>query len=180
MHAAPIATPSPTPAAAFVQGAGWLLGPRSSVVGLVALDDTTVRVVVTDPFVHDAHDRPYADHLVADSARTVLEQAAHGVRLVPVTRDGYVGLDRPLAPAQLTFLNGVPGVSRADLVPQDVDGDGAVAPGEASYRVEVANGESAARVDWLLRDRLDAGTVQPGPVQVVVPETPWLPVDGRR
>lgn len=88
---------------------------------------------------------------------------------------------RELAPAQLTFLTGLPGVQRTDLVPEDLDGDGFVAPDEVTYRIDVDSADDAARVDWLLRDHFDQGTVQDGPVTIGVPENPWrlAPVSGR-
>lgn len=161
--------PISSPAQRFIDEAAWLIGGRSVVVGLTALDHTSVEVTVEDPFVNDPADRRFADRLAADSALSVLEQAARGVRLIPTTRDGYVGELRELAPAQLTFLNGLPGVQRIDLVPDDIDGDGHVAPEEAAYRVEVGTTADVARIDWLLRDRLDDGAVQDGPVQISVP-----------
>lgn len=140
---------------------------------LDVVDDTTVRLLVADPFVVDPHDRNEADRLVADSARTVLEQAAHGVRLLPVTRSGYVGRISELAPAQLTFLTGLPGVQRYDLLPTDVDGDGTIAPQEAAHHIEVSTPADAERLDWLLRDRFDAGSIHDGPVSIGVPAQPW-------
>lgn len=169
------APPTTTPAEQFVQQARWLLGTRSVVVDLVPEDDHTVRLVVADPFATNPEDREHADHLAADSALSVLEQAAHGVRLITSTRDGYTGRLRALSPVQLTFLTGLPGVQRADLVPQDLDGDGSLGPEEAAYRVDVDTAEDAQRVDWLLLDRFTSGTVQPGPVQISVPERPFRP-----
>jgi hypothetical protein len=167
---------NPAPAAEYVSRAQWLLQPGSVVVGLQALDAATVRVTVADPFVTDPHDRIEADHLAADSARTVLEQALHGVRIIPVTRDGYVGRLRELAPAQLTFATGLPGVQRYDLVPEDLDHDGFLAPHELSHRIEVDTDEDVTRLDWLLRDRFDEGSIQDGLVSIVVPRTPWRAV----
>lgn len=169
-----------TPAAAFIAQAAWLVRPGSVVTGLVQVDATTVRMFVADPFVADPHGRAEADRLVADSALSVLDQAAHGVRLIPTTSRWYEGRLRELAPAQLTFMTGLPGVQRYDLVPHDVDGDGIVAPDEVAHRIEVDTPQDAQRLDWLLQDRFDRGSVQDGPVQVVVPERPWMlaPVSG--
>lgn len=175
MRLSPSSNAQPTPAQRYIEQAQWLLDSRGVVVGLEAVGASSVRVVVADPFVRDSEDRRYADRLAADSAMAVLEQAAHGVRLIPTTRDGYVGTVRDLAPAQLTFITGLPGVQRSDLVPSDTNGDGFVGPEEAAYLVEVDRDIDAARVDWLLRNRLDDGMVQEGPVQVTVPTHPWRP-----
>jgi hypothetical protein len=164
---------APSPAADYVRAAQWLLQPGSVVQGLQVLDARTVRVVVADPFVSDPHDREEADRLAADSARTVLEQALHGVQLLPTTRSGYVGRLRELAPAQLTFATGLPGVQRYDLVPDDLDHDGFLAPHEVAHRIEVDTPADVTRLEWLLRDRFDEGSVQDGLVKVVVPERPW-------
>lgn len=162
-----------SPAASFIEQAGWLLRPGSVVTGLFALDDRTVRVFVADPFVTHPRDRDEADRLAADSAMSVLEQAAHGVRLIPTTRRFYQGRLRELAPAQLTFTTGLPGVQRHDLVPTDNDGDGIIAPDEVAHRIEVDTEADAVRLDWLLRDRFDEGSVENGPVHIVVPERRW-------
>lgn len=164
---------SPSPALQYVRDAQWLLAPGSVVVGLDVLDATTVRMVLADPLVTDPHGRAEADRLAADSARTVLEQAAHGVRLLPTTRLGYTGQVRELAPAQLTFITGLPGVQRYDLQPEDVDGDGLVAPGEIAHRVDADAPLDVRRLDWLLRDRFDEGSVEDGPVRIGVPDVPW-------
>jgi len=128
---------------------------------------------VRDPFVTSPDEREDADRYAADSALSVLEQAAHGVRLIPMTRSGYAGRPLELAPAQLTFLTALPGVQRTDLVPFDLDGNGIIGPGEYAYQVEVDAAADRDRIDWLLRDRFDEGTVQDGPVRVVVPEKPF-------
>ncbi|MCW2926471.1 MAG: hypothetical protein JWM86_439 [Thermoleophilia bacterium] len=174
-------TPNPTPAQAWIDKAAWLVRPGSGVLALEPVDEATVRVFVADPFVVDPADQVEADHLLADSARSVLEEALHGVRLLPTTRLGYEGRDRDLTPAQVTFNTALPGVQRYDLVPTDLNGDGAVAPGELAHRIEVDTAEDAARIDWLLKDRLD-GTIQPGPVHVVVPQDAWTvaPIAGAR
>lgn len=163
----------PSPALQYVRDAQWLLAPGSVVVGLDVLDATTVRMVLADPFATGPHGRAEADRLAADSARTVLEQAEHGVRLLPTTRLGYVGNVRELAPAQLTFLTGLPGVQRYDLQPEDLDGDGFVAPGEIAHHVDVDSPLDVSRLDWLLRDRFDEGSVHDGPVRIGVPDVPW-------
>lgn len=183
MRILPASAPTTTagdPASAFIAQAAWLVRPGSVVTELLRVDDTTVRLFVADPFAHDPHDRDEADRLAADSAMTVLEQAAHGIRLIPTTRHWYEGRQRELAPAQLTFLTGLPGVQRHDLLPEDVDGDGIVAPDEVAHHVEVDTARDAARIDWLLRDRFDAGSTMDGPVRVDVPEQPWTlaPVSG--
>lgn len=166
------AAPS-SPALDYVRQAQWLLTPGSVVQALEAIDATTVRMVVADPFVTDPHDRVEADNLAADSARTVLEQALHGVKLLPMTRTGYVGQLRELSPAQLTFATGLPSVQRYDLVPEDLDHDGHLAPHELTHRIEVDTPADVTRLDWLLRDRFDEGSVQDGLVRIVVPERPW-------
>jgi hypothetical protein len=154
--------------------ATWLMVPGSVVRGMRALDPSTVQLVVADPFA-TGRGAEEADRLVADSARTVLEQAAHGVRLLPVTSLGYRGRLGELAPAQLTFLTGLPGVQRYDLVPEDVDHDGAIAPDEFAHHVDVESQADAARLDWLLRDRFDVGSIFDGPVSIGVPSTPFRP-----
>ena len=130
-------------------------------------------VVRTRMFVTDPADREEADRLAADSALTVLEQASHGVQLVTVTESGYHGRLSELAPAQLTFATGLPHVQRYDLVPEDLDGDGHFAPHEVSHRIEVDTSEDVTRLDWLLRDRFDEGSIQDGLVRIVVPEHPF-------
>ncbi|MCB0878765.1 MAG: hypothetical protein KDC46_07270 [Thermoleophilia bacterium] len=175
-------TVAPTPAAAFVQQAGWLLAPGSVVVALDAIDATTVRMTVADPYVSDPHDRAEADRLAADSAMMVLEQAAHGVRLLPVTNLGYVGRSRELTPAQTTFLIGLPGVQRYDMQPEDLNGDGHLAPDEIAHHIDVDTRADAERLDWLLRDHLDDGAVHAGPITFGVPNEPFrlAPVRGAR
>lgn len=163
----------PSPALAYVQQAQWLLEKGSVVQRLDVMDSRTVRVLVADQFVADPRDREEADRLAADSALTVLEQALHGIRLIPVTRSGYHGRLRELAPAQLTFATGLLHVQRYDLVPDDLDGDGYFAPHELSHRIEVDTPEDVVRLDWLLRDRFDEGSIQDGLVRIVVPERPW-------
>lgn len=167
------ATTPASPAHAYVRDAQWLLQQGSVVRDLQVIDAQTVRVVVADPFVTDPHDREEADRLAADSARTVLEQALHGVRLVPTTQSGYVGRLSELAPAQLTFTTGLPNVQRYDVVPDDLDHDGFLAPHEVSHQIEVDTPADVARLDWLLRDRFDEGSVQDGLVKIVVPSRPW-------
>ncbi len=170
------ATPAPAasnPAQEYVRRAQFLLQDGSVVRKLEVVDPRTVRMLVADPFVTDPHDRAEADQLVADSALTVLEQALHGVRLVTVTQAGYQGRMRELAPAQLTFATGLPNVQRYDLVPDDLNGDGQLAPHEVSHRIEVDTTDDVTRLDWLLRDRFDEGSVQDGIVRIVVPEQPW-------
>lgn len=162
-----------SPAHDYVRAAQWLLAPGSVVVGLDVVDPTTVRMVVADPLATDPRSRMEADRLAADSAQTVLEQAAHGVRLLPTTRLGYVGQLRELAPAQLTFLTGLPGVQRYDLQPEDVDGDGLVAPDEIAHHIDVDTPFDVQRLDWLLRDRFVDGSIQDGPVRIGVPSIPW-------
>lgn len=164
---------SDSPASAFIAQAQWLLRPHSVVTSLVAIDDTTVRMVVEDPFETDRDYKEEADRLAADSAMTVLDQAALGVRIIPTTPRHYEGRVSELAPVQLTFATGLPGVQRYDLVPTDLDGDGIVAPGEVTHRIEVDSESDVRQVDWLLRDRFDEGSVEDGPVQVVVPTRPW-------
>lgn len=170
--AAPAAaqTPAPSPAQAWIDDAAWLLVPKSGVRALELVDDVTVRVVVADPFAVDPHDVVEADRLMADSARSVLEETQHGVTLLPTTQLGYVGELRELSPAQVTFNTALPGVQRYDLVPTDLDGDGTIAPEEVAHRIEVDTPTAVGRIDWLLKDRFD-GTIQPGPVQVLVPPT---------
>lgn len=162
-----------TPAQSWLQQAQWLLGEGSVVQRMEAVDARTVRLLVADPFVTDPHDREEADQLAADSALTVLEQALHGVHLIPVTQSGYQGRLRELAPAQLTFATGLRNVQRYDLVPDDLDGDGHLAPHEVSHRIEVDTPADVTRLDWLLRDRFDEGSIQDGLVRIVVPERPW-------
>ncbi len=157
----------------YVRQAQWLIGGDSVVRDLQVVDAKTVRVVVVDPFVADPADREEADRLAADSAMTVLEQAAHGVQLIAVTQSGYFGKLRELAPAQLTFTTGLPHVQRYDLVPEDLDGDGHLAPHEVSHRIEVDTEADVTRLDWLLRDRFDEGSIQDGLVRIVVPEHPF-------
>lgn len=168
---------SASPAQDWAQQASWLVQSGSPVLSLQVLDATTVRVMVADPLGGDMapDEREEADRLIADSARTVLEQAAHGVRLIPTTSRGYVGRVRELAPAQLTFPATVPGVQRYDLTPHDVDQDGFVGPDEIAHLIEVDAAADVARVDWLLRDRFDEGSVYDGPVSIVVPEQPFRP-----
>ncbi len=162
-----------SPARDYVRRAQWLLATGSVVRDLQVVDARTVRVVVSDPLVFDPHDQEEADRLAADSARTVLEQAVHGVRLIPVTRSGYTGRVRDLTPAQLTFASLLPGVQRYDLVPEDLDRNGIISPEEVVHRIEVDTPEDVARLDWLLRDRFDDGSIQNGPVSIVVPAHPW-------
>ena len=184
MQLAPTAptTPSHSLAEAYVRDASWLLAPKSAVLSLDPIDSRTVRVLVADPFTTDPHDQVEADRLVADSAATVLEQAAHGVRLVVSTRMGYIGHLRELAPAQMTFLTGLPGVQRYDLQPEDLDGDGRLAPGELAHHLDVDTAADQQRLDWLLRDHFDEGTVHDGPVTFSVPDQPFrfAPVAGAR
>ena len=170
--AAPV-TAASSPAQEYVRQAQWLLAPDSVVRDLQVVDGQTVRIVVADQFVTDPHDRTEADELAADSALTVLEQALHGVRLIPVTEAGYEGRLRDLAPAQLTFASGLPSVQRYDLVPEDLDGDGSLAPHEVSHRVEVDTQSDVTRLDWVLRDRFDEGSIQDGLVRIVVPARSW-------
>ena len=172
MRIAPL-TSAATPALDYVRQAQWLLTPQSVVRELQVVDADTVRMVVADQYVSDPEDRAEADRLAADSARTVLETIRHGVEILAVTSTGYVGRMRELAPAQLTFAAGLPGVQRYDLVPDDLDHDGHLAPHEVAHRIEVDTPEVAARIDWLLRDRFDEGSIQDGIVQVVVPTRPW-------
>jgi hypothetical protein len=173
------AAPNDT-ASAFIEQASWLVRTNGVVTDLRRVDDHTVRVLVADPFVRDPEDRKDADHLAADSAVSVLEQAAHGVRLIPTTSDGYEGHARELTPAQLTFLTGLPGVQRYDLFPEDLDGDGAIAPEEVAHHVEVDTPRDVEHLDWLLRDRIDAGSTMRGPDRIDVPAQPWTlaPVSG--
>jgi hypothetical protein len=176
----------PTPAESYVAQASWLLAPGSVVTALVPLDANTVRVMVADPLNVDPSLKNESDHLAADSAMAVLEQAAHGVRLLPTTDRGYVGRMQELAPAQLTFPTCIPGVRRHDLVPRDLDGNGVIDPSEVVHRIEVATKADVARIDWLLRDRVDDGVVYDGPVEIVVPDaqpsgrsiTKWGPTVG--
>jgi hypothetical protein len=172
--------PAADPATAFIDSASWLLRPGSVVTGLQRLDEHTVRMMVADPFVLDPADRDDADQLVADSALVVLEQAAHGVRLIPTTSHRYEGRLHELTPGELTFLTGLPGVQRHDVVPEDLDNDGLVAPDEVAHHVEVDTSRDAERLDWLLRDRFDEGSLEHGPVKVLVPAQPWTiaPVSG--
>ena len=170
MRLAPVTS---TPASTYVSRAQWLLHADSVVRSLEVVDATTVRILVRDQFVSDPHDRVEADRLAADSARTVLEQAAHGVKVLTTTDDGYTGELRELAPAQLTFASGLPGVQRYDLVPDDLDHDGTLLPHEVAHRIEVDADATAARIDWLLRDRFAEGSVHDGVVQVVVPARAW-------
>jgi hypothetical protein len=178
MQLAAVNPTAPSPAATFVRDAAWLLVPGSAVVGLEAVDEGTVRMTVADPYVSDPKDHAFADAVMADSARAVLEQAAHGVRLIPVTRSGHVGRVRELTPAQHTFLVAIPGVQRYDLVGEDVDGDGFVAPSERAHHIDVESPEDGRRVDWLLRDRFDEGMVEAAPVTITLPRTPWRPLPG--
>lgn len=166
-----------TPAQTWMEQASWLLQPGSGVLSMHQVDELTVRLIVADPLSGDMErsEREEADRLIADSARTVLEQALHGVRLLPTTTRGYVGRIRELAPAQLTFTATIPGVQRYDLAPHDVDGDGLVAPDEYAHLIEVDGPDDVRRIDWLLRDRFDEGSVQDGPVQIVVPRQPFRP-----
>ncbi|MCW2921835.1 MAG: hypothetical protein JWL76_1709 [Thermoleophilia bacterium] len=164
-----------SPAQDYVRQAQWLLDPKSVVRDLQVVDAHTVRLVVLDPFVTDPADREEADRLAADSALVVLEQAAHGVQLITETESGYRGKVRDFTPAQLTFTTGLPHVQRYDLVPEDLNGDGHLAPEEVAHRVEVDSPQDAAHIDWLLRDRLDEHGIQPGPVRVVVPVSPFRP-----
>lgn len=173
MQIAGSASTSAAPALAWARQAQWLLAPGSVVAGVEVVDATTVRLLVADPLVTDPHGRAEADRLAADSARTVLEQAGHGVRLLPVTRLGYVGQVRELAPAQLTFITGLPGVQRYDLQREDLDGDGLVAPDEIAHHVDADSEADVRRLDWLLRDRFTEGSIQDGPVRIGVPEHPW-------
>lgn len=166
-------TATRTPAQAYVRDAQWLLAPGSVVVGLDVVDATTVRMVVADPLATDPRGQVEADRLAADSAQAVLEQALNGVRLLPTTRLGYVGQLRELAPAQMTFLTGLPGVQRYDLQPEDLDGDGLVAPEEIAHHIDADTPQDVLRLDWLLRDRFVEGSIQDGPVRISVPETPW-------
>jgi hypothetical protein len=177
----PIVTPAAqlTAAEQYIRNAAWLVAPGSVVLSLEALDELTVRVLVSDPFALDPHDRVEADRLAADSARVVLEQTGHGVELLTVTSLGYIGRIRELAPAQLTFLTGLPGVQRYDLEPHDSNGDGKLVPGEFAHTVEVDSNEDAARIGWLLRDRFDHGSIHDGPVVVQVPVQPWQPAPVR-
>lgn len=170
---------TPTSAAhAWARDAAWLMRPGSVVTGLQVVDSTTVRVLVADPYA-SGEGRGEADRLAADSARTVLEQAAHGVRLVPTTSTGYVGRIAELAPAQLTFLTALPGVQRYDLVPEDIDRDGIIAPDEFAHHVDADSDADVQRLDWLLRDRFDEGSVHDGPVTFAVPANPWQPAPVR-
>jgi hypothetical protein len=171
----------PSPAQAWASEASWLLTPGSVVNSIQVLDPRTVRLMVADPFAL-GHGRAEADRLVADSAKTVLEQAAHGVRLITMTRNGYFGRISPLAPAQLTFLTGLPGVQRYDLVPTDPDRDGIIAPDRFVHLVEADTADDARRLDWLLRDRFDDGSIHAGPVRFTSPVDPWqaAPVRGTR
>lgn len=170
--------PAPvTPAQAYVDAAApWLVRSGGLVTSLRTFGANTVVMTVADPFVTDPADHDIADKLAADSAMAVLEQAAHGVKLLVMTSTGYLGQVRELAPAQLTFASALPGVQRYDMVASDVNGDGHIAPGEAVHHIEVADGETAARLDWLLRDRFDDGSIQDGPVEIVVPAEPWMPL----
>ncbi len=175
-------TPAHSLAEAYVRDSTWLVVPKSTVLAVDVVDPRTVRITVADPFATDPRDQVEADRLVADSAVSALEQAAHGVRLIVTTQLGYVGRRRELAPAQMTFLTGLPGVQRYDLQPEDLDGDGRLAPGELAHHFDVDTAADITRLDWLLRDHFDEGTIHDGPVTFSVPSNPFhlAPVRGAR
>ncbi|MCW2925962.1 MAG: hypothetical protein JWM98_3366 [Thermoleophilia bacterium] len=150
----PVPAVAPSPAVDFVQQHGWLTtGEHPAVAKLVPTGVDTVDVVVSDPWTEpgDAPD-PDGEHMYADTAASVLEQAVGGVKLVVRTPDGYVGQPGYFSGDEQYFANSLPGLtSQAAEVGYDLDGDGTVGDEESAFVFPVHSQADVDRLDPLVR-----------------------------
>ncbi|MCW2927244.1 MAG: hypothetical protein JWM86_1212 [Thermoleophilia bacterium] len=147
---------APSPALAFIQRNGFLTtGDHPAVQRMQPVGADTVELIVGDPWTQagDApEDKLEGDHVFADTAATVLEQAVDGVKLVVRTPDGYIGREGFFSGDEQYFANALPGLtSQAAEVGSDLDGDGV---DEEYFLLPVATQADANRLDPLIKPQI--------------------------